>query len=40
MSARKLINELTDRGCHTTDIADALNEQDIRWIEKAQGPYT
>lgn len=40
ISARKLIKQLTDRGCHTTDIADALNEQDPEWIEKEQGPYT
>jgi hypothetical protein len=40
ISAHRLIKQLTDRGCHTIDIADALNEQDPEWIEKAQGPYT
>jgi hypothetical protein len=40
MSARKIIKQLTDRGCHTIDIADALNEQDPDWIAKEKGPYT
>jgi hypothetical protein len=39
ISARRLIKQLTDRGCHTIDIADTLNEQDSKWIEKSQGPY-
>lgn len=40
MSAHRLLKQLADRGCHTIDIADALNEQDPHWIEKATGPYT
>ena len=40
ISARKLINQLTSRGCHTTDIADALNEQDPDWGAKGKGSYT
>jgi hypothetical protein len=39
MSARKLLTELIDRGCHSIDVADALNEQDPGWIAKASGPY-
>jgi hypothetical protein len=40
VSARKLVKQLTDKGCHTIDIADALNEQDPMWIEKARGAYS
>jgi hypothetical protein len=40
ISARRLVKQLTDRGCHIVDIADALNEQDPMWIEKAEGPYS
>jgi hypothetical protein len=40
MSARKLLKQLIDvYGAHSIDAADALNEQDPDWIEKAQGPY-
>ena len=39
MSARRLLKQLANRGCHTIDIADAFNEQDPQWIEKATGPY-
>jgi hypothetical protein len=39
LSAHKLLRQLSKRGCHSIDIADALNEQDPQWIEKAQGPY-
>ena len=39
LSARKLIKELSDRGAHSTDIGDAMNQQDPAWIEKAKGPY-
>lgn len=39
LSARKLIKQLSKRGGHSTDIADAMNQQDPAWIQKAQGPY-
>jgi hypothetical protein len=39
LSARRLIKELSNRGGHSTDIADAMNEQDPAWIEKSRGPY-
>ena len=39
LSARRLIKQLSNRGGHSTDIADAMNQQDPQWIEKAQGPY-
>jgi hypothetical protein len=39
LSARKLLKQLSNRHCHSIDIADALNEQDPEWIAKAQGPY-
>jgi hypothetical protein len=39
LSARKLIKQLGNRGGHSTDIADAMNQKDPEWIEKAQGPY-
>lgn len=39
LSARKLIKQLGNRGAHSTDIADAMNQQDPEWIEKERGPY-
>ena len=36
IGANELINQLSNRGCHTTDIADALNVQDPDWGAKAQ----
>jgi hypothetical protein len=36
ISANELINQLSNRGCHTTDIADALNAQDPDRGAKAQ----
>jgi hypothetical protein len=39
MSARRLLTQLIDRGCHSIDAADVLNEQDPEWIAKAKGPY-
>ena len=36
IGANELINQLSSRGCHTTDIADALNVQDPDWGAKAQ----
>jgi hypothetical protein len=38
LSARKLIKQLSNRGTHSTDIADAMNQQDAEWLEKAKGP--
>jgi len=39
LHGRQLTRELLDRGCHQTDIGDALYEQDPKWVEKLQGPY-
>jgi hypothetical protein len=39
LSARKLIKQLSNRGAHSTDIGDAMNQQDPEWIQKAKGPY-
>lgn len=39
LSANKLIKQLGNRGAHSTDIGDALNQQDPEWIDKARGPY-
>jgi hypothetical protein len=39
LSARKLIKQLSNRGGHSTDIGDAMYQQDAEWLEKAQGPY-
>jgi hypothetical protein len=39
LRAHKLLKQLNKRGCHSIDIAKALNEQDPQWIKKAQGPY-
>jgi hypothetical protein len=36
IGANELISQLYNRGCHTTDIADALNVQDPDWGAKAQ----
>ncbi|HEX5234863.1 MAG TPA: hypothetical protein VFW25_05980 [Silvibacterium sp.] len=35
LSADQLVNELLSRGCHPIDIADAMSEQDPKWIEKS-----
>jgi hypothetical protein len=35
LSASELVNELLSRGCHPIDIADAISEQDPKWIEKS-----
>jgi hypothetical protein len=37
IGANELIKQLTNRGCHTTDIADALNVQDPDWGVKSLG---
>jgi hypothetical protein len=39
LSANKLATQLFNRHCHSIDFADAMNEQDPDWIEKAKGPY-
>ncbi|MFC5864327.1 hypothetical protein ACFPT7_18620 [Acidicapsa dinghuensis] len=39
LSAHQLIKELSNRGAHSTDIGDAMYQQDPAWLEKAQGPY-
>ncbi len=36
VSARELVQELTRRGCHQTDIGDAFYEADPAWILKLQ----
>ena len=32
LSAKELIQELTERGCHQTDIGDAFYEADDAWV--------
>jgi hypothetical protein len=39
LGARRLIRELGKRGAHSTDIGDAMYQQDPAWLDKAQGPY-
>jgi hypothetical protein len=39
LSANKLIKQLANRGAHSIDAADAMNQQDPEWIQKAKGPY-
>jgi hypothetical protein len=34
MPARRLIEELQERGCHQQDIGDAMYEQDPDWLKK------
>jgi len=35
LSAGQLVNELLAKGCHPVDIADAISEEDPKWIEKS-----
>ena len=35
LSASELVNELLSKGCHPIDIADAISEQDPKWMEKS-----
>jgi len=39
LTARNLVRELLARGCHSTDIGDAMYEQDPEWIEKSRDPF-
>lgn len=40
LDAESLIAELRGRGCHQTDIADALYEADPRWLLRLEGGAT
>jgi hypothetical protein len=39
MTGHQLTRSLVDRGCHTTDIGDALYAVDPLWVEKLRGEY-
>lgn len=38
LSADALIDTLRDKGCHTTDITDALYEADPDWLTRSENP--
>lgn len=39
MTGHQLTRALVDRGCHPTDIGDALYAVDPLWVEKLRGEY-